>query len=315
MSVGSQICGVKTDGALVCWGRPSGRNQPTPSPWDVQYREVCLAETVDSVQCDDLEPVGLANLEGTFSAITVARDSFCGIRTDGYLVCHGGSIGYRSLPPSGPITSLGISGGSVCGLQSHGTVACWLAPRADLPSGPFISLATDPWVCGLKSDGAVACHGDGSSDRGTIPRGPFTSISAGGGPSGQGLICGLKRDGTPECRDPADQLWTNLPEGPLSSISIGGHICGIRTDGAVSCRGHRYGDDEIPTGSFSMVSVGESHACGVRTDGAVECWGDDAYGQAYSPEGRFVSVGAGRRFSCGLRTDGTVSCWGETARR
>ncbi len=180
VSVGSQICGAKTDGALVCWGRPSGRNQPTPSPWDVQYREVCLAETVDSVQCDDLEPVGLANLEGTFSTITVAGRSFCGIKTDGYLVCQDEVRGFRSLPPSGPITSLSISGGSVCGLQADGTIACWMAPRPDIPPGSFISLVTGPWICGLKSDGSVACQGDGSSDRGTVPSGPFTSISAGG---------------------------------------------------------------------------------------------------------------------------------------
>ena len=281
--------------------------------------EICLVPNVDSIQCEDTEPVELARRTGQFVAIDVDRHSFCGLRTDGYLVCWNTARNFRTvLPPSpmGPKTGLQVESSGACGLRADGAIACAPLIPKGLPSGPFVSFVAQAGFCGLKSDGMVVCQGGIFNHGWPIPPGPFTSLTAGGGGSGEGLFCGLNRAGTLECwGHVSEHLRDGLPEGPFSSVSIGDHICGVKTEGSLECRGHRYGDNEIPAGSFSMVSVGTRHACGIRNGGEVECWGDDSYGQAYSPPGQFASVSAGFRFSCGLKTDGQVLCWGETSPR
>ena len=99
----------------------------------------------------------------------------------------------------------------------------------------------------------------------------------------------------------------------FSSVSAGGiHICGLRTDGSVSCwGGNEDGQSDAPDGLFSSVSAGPYHTCGVRTDGSVVCWGYNSKGQSDAPSGSFSSVSAGNDHTCGVRTDGTLACWGD----
>ena len=127
---------------------------------------------------------------------------------------------------------------------------------------------------------------------------------------GREHICGVRTDGTVSCwgteRGPT-------PEGTFTSVSAGSvHTCAIGADGTVSCWGAEFAP--APEGTFMSVSAGGNHTCGVKVDGTVACWGDNRQGQAVPPEGSFTSVSAGYSHTCGLRTDGTLTCWGEDVR-
>lgn len=59
-----------------------------------------------------------------------------------------------------------------------------------------------------------------------------------------------------------------------------------------ACPLHSKGDG-MSVGMFNFLTAGSLHRCGVRTGGAVKCRGDSSYGQAAPPSRQFVSVSAG----------------------
>ena len=63
------ICGLRTDGAVACWGN-NGDGQSTPPA-------------------------------GTFTQVCVGRRHTCGLRTDGTAVCWGDNSHGQSSPPAG----------------------------------------------------------------------------------------------------------------------------------------------------------------------------------------------------------------------
>ena len=112
---------------------------------------------------------------------------------------------------------------------------------------------------------------------------------------------------------------TPTPIPPFVAVSGGwNHVCGLRADGSVVCRG----SISTPPKDQRFASISSSggyrtgldHACALRADGAVVCWGGNFQGQSSPPEGeRFTSVSAGGKQTCGLREDGVAICWGDTA--
>ena len=40
----------------------------------------------------------------------------------------------------------------------------------------------------------------------------------------------------------------------------------------------------VPTGTYTVVSVGDEHACALDAAGTLTCWGDDTFGQTDVPD-------------------------------
>ena len=69
-------------------------------------------------------------------------------------------------------------------------------------------------------------------------------------------------------------------------------------------------DDDGSAERFKSVSTEVHHVCGVQTNGAVTCWGGSNNGQATPPGGAFTLVSAGVYHTCGIKRDQSVRCWG-----
>jgi alpha-tubulin suppressor-like RCC1 family protein len=76
-------------------------------------------------------------------------------------------------------------------------------------------------------------------------------------------------------------------------------------------------------GSFAAISAGATEICGLATDGTVSCWGDNVSGQLGRGFGasdltptpvagglHFSAVSSGDYFVCGLTLTGKPYCWG-----
>jgi len=86
-------CAVRTDGALVCWGR-GDYGQSTP-------------------------PLG------TFSQVSAGGYFTCGVRTDGTLACWAYDYYGQSTPPVGAFTQVSAGFNHTCAVRTDGALACW----------------------------------------------------------------------------------------------------------------------------------------------------------------------------------------------
>ncbi|MYD82592.1 MAG: hypothetical protein F4242_04360, partial [Acidimicrobiales bacterium] len=94
VSVGtSHSCGLRTDGAVECWGHNEHGEAVAPS--------------------------------GKFTSISAGRRHSCGLRTDGAVECWGHNNSGRTDAPSGKFTSISAGGSHSCGLRTSGAVDCW----------------------------------------------------------------------------------------------------------------------------------------------------------------------------------------------
>ena len=262
VSAGSyHTCGVKTDGAVACWGRDSGGESTPP--------------------------------DGSFISVSVSgpvpgnQHHSCGVKTDGSVECWGWDAFGQSTPPNESFLSVSAGVFHTCGVKADGSVECWGSNQQGQsipPDGSFISVSAGVFhTCGVKTDGSVECWGSNIEAQ-TVsapPDGPFTSVSAGFDHS-----CGVKTDGSVGCWGNNTRGQSTPPEGSLISVSAGvGRSCGVKPNGSVECWGSGYGVQLTPPGgSFVSVSAGFDHSCGVKTDGSVECWGSDSHGQSTPPQ-------------------------------
>ena len=258
-------CGIRTDGAAVCWGLNAHDQISPPS--------------------------------GVFTSISAGFRHACGLRADGAAVCWGDAKYNRSAPPTPPtgafasisvasVASVGYS--HTCGLRADGAAVCWggrnIHGEATPPSGAFASIsANTSYTCGLRNDGAAVCWGDNRFGQSTPPADEtFASISA-----GHRHACGLRADGAAVCWGYDGFGQSTPPAGEtFASISAGArHTCGLRNDGVAVCWGlNDYGQTTPPAGeTFASISGGGSHKCGLRADGAVVCWGKNQFGESTPP--------------------------------
>ena len=245
-------CGVKTDGAVACWG-DNYYGQGTPPP-------------------------------GLFTQVGAGEFHTCGLKGDGTAACWGRNVYGESTPPADSFTQVVAGGFHGCGLKGDGTVACWGRNdygQSNAPADTFTQVSGGQvHTCGRRSDGIVACWGDDTYGQSAVPSSTFTQVSG-----GRWHTCGVRSDGTVACWGNNTYGQSTPPEGTFTEVSAAEiHSCGLKTDGTVACWGDEtYGPITPPAGIFTQVSAGTRHTCGVKSDSAVVCWGDNTYGQSTPP--------------------------------
>ena len=250
-------CGVRSDGAVVCWGRDRYGQATPPS--------------------------------GSFASVSAGSSHTCGVRSDGSVACWGDDEDGQATPPGGSFASVSAGSHHTCGLKRDGTVDCWgydKEGQASPPDGEFISVSAGSNTCGVRRDGSVECWGVtayGSGVRGgqfTLPILQLDYVN-----TGTYHTCGVSRNGSVECWGADESGQSTPPAGEFASVSAGGrHTCAVRSDGSVECWGwDLYGQATPPPEEFASVSAGFWHTCGVRRNGSVACWGSDGDGQATPP--------------------------------
>ena len=88
LSLGSDLCAIRTDDTLVCWGRF------VPPP-------------------------------GEFVDVSVGDDHACGIHVGGRLACWGDETAELSRPPPGVFSAVDSGRGYACAVTTSETVRCW----------------------------------------------------------------------------------------------------------------------------------------------------------------------------------------------
>jgi hypothetical protein len=251
------VCGVRVDGALLCWGYPY-----ISAEWPV------------------------SPLSGSFEQVSVGNAGACALRSDGRLACWGlpGSTGLLGNVPSGTFSQVSV-GTVACAIRGDGTLACWgdNPILINAPVGTFSQLSVGSHVaCALRANGSVACWADSYFLKPSavevmndMPPGSFAAISVGLTP------CAIGTDSTAVCLVffsnppvlmPFDK-YLNSTESTLGTarqVASATDLCVLRTDGTLSCSL----DQSPPSGTFVQVACGSGYACAIATDQSVRCWGD-----------------------------------------
>ena len=208
---GYHTCGVKTDGAVVCWGSDE-HGQSTP-------------------------PIG------KFATVSAEMNHTCGVRTDGLIACWGSIVDVDGFsvnltqPPTGKFAAVSAGGYHTCGVRADASVACWGVDydgQATPPTGEFASVSAGALhTCGVRTDASVACWGEVTREVSSPPSGELASVSA-----GHRHTCGVRTDASVACWGldwngkaiPSSDEFVTVSSGAL-------HTCGVKTDYSVACWG------------------------------------------------------------------------------
>ena len=241
----------------------------------------------------------------------------------------GRNIEGQSTIPTDLGQSMDIDAGTThsIALRLDGTVRAWgsntFGERV-VPAGlSGVTMVAAGWHHStvLKSDGTVVCWGDNWWGQCSVPAGlgSVIAIAAGGyndraqtiALRADGSVTGWGSDGFGQAR-PAAELGNNF----VQVESGQGFSVGRRQDNSLTFWGwHEWGEENVPLGEFSDVSIGYFHGLALRSNGTVATWGDNYFGQCDLPPslGSVSAIGTGEFFSIAVRTDGTVRCWGLNA--
>lgn len=349
----SSSCAIRFDGRLMCWEGDrqiedafSGR-QAVSIAW--HQSTVCALFHDGEAQCRASTIAPFVEIPaGPWRAVSANLDTFCGIRSDGSLVCRDDGF---SLAPSAPSTGryrgLDLGDTEACAIREDGALTCWAdSPEPILgppPTGRFLQVSVgNAHACALRADARVLCwgwNGYGQTDAPTDA--DFIAVAV-----GAQFSCALRSNGAAVCwgRDwegetaPPQETFTHIAADYL-------HACGRRVDGTIRCWGGStgfpynadaepfeqvaIGGGEVcaldgtgmpiclvgiermrpPEARYAALALGASGGCGIRRDGRTVCWGERP---GAPPEAAFRALSLGEAHACGLKTDGSVLCWGES---
>jgi len=257
----------------------------------------CIRRGDGTAECFGYNP---PSLSGRFMDIDTGRNSFCGVRVDGYLVCDespGYATGVANPPyppnPNLPFRQVSAGVSHACAVDDLGQVKCWGTDRegqvSGAPQGAGFSevAAGGDQTCALTTNGAVECWGDmRQGDWVGPPPESFVSINA-----DTWTHCGISTNGGLYCwGDPSGPLvFANPPGGRYTAADPGvWDACALESNGTARCwsprRGNQYGlSSNVPSANFVDVAAGYHHACGITDDDRVLCWGRNGWGEGSPP--------------------------------
>ncbi|MEK6328363.1 MAG: RCC1 domain-containing protein, partial [Actinomycetota bacterium] len=90
---GFHTCGIRTNGAVACWGQNGAGQADAPA--------------------------------GTFTAVGSGGAHTCGIRTNGSIACWGRDNFGQTTPPAGTFAAVSAGADHTCGMRTNGTATCW----------------------------------------------------------------------------------------------------------------------------------------------------------------------------------------------
>jgi alpha-tubulin suppressor-like RCC1 family protein len=273
---------VKTNGALLCWGRGDQGQVGNGSTSSAQSPVTVIASGVAKV-----------DVNGQHS---------CAVLTNGEVRCWGLNTSYqlgdgtttrRTTPTAVPgvtdAVDVAVGQDFSCILSSGGAVRCWGAniygslgdgtsstrtspvTVTGLSSGVASITAVMSHACAVTTDGAAKCWGRNSQGQlgdGTITN-RFTPVDV------IGLSSGV------------DRIVTG------AAANSTGNTCALLTSGSLKCWGYnnrgQLGTGDVTNsttpvsvtvfGSAQAVSMAGNHACAIAAGGSTKCWGSNDFGQ------------------------------------
>ncbi len=344
----THTCGLRPNGAVLCWGGNEHR-QASPPPnirlasLSTSYNHNCGLQDNGIAVCWGAAGLGSQTytITSTRALATTAGTSTGELRSNGQSLDFAvpanltGSLTFTiAVHPVYNHNELGRKTFSLpATLGTVGIAQTWTVDSGALGSHDFevqyqtgpsrvtITLQTEPPSLNRLHWSFSASYPESETRTSNLtdtlleaPRAVYTDISAGFDHN-----CALLMDGSPECWGDNSEGQSFPPHGlMLKDISAGFRFsCGLRADGTPVCWGdiNRW---TIPTPSDEVlvsITTGGAHACGLREDGTPVCWGRNNYRQSAPPEGEvFKMMSAGERYTCALRLDGTPMCWGNNHR-
>lgn len=324
----SNACGIRSDGALLCWGNNNLTNATlrygtapqqigTATDWQAISVSIYgviglraggvaygwgindfgqLGQPVTAANVEIVDPTPLAGTVTGWSQIRSGNQHSCGIVL-GQAYCWG-SVGEGNL--------------------GNGVSTALYQPTK-IGSDHWAALTGGPGLCGLRSDGALMCWGYpsfaglgfGNTDGVWTPTrlGAETwSAVTGSSSSIAATTCGL-RGGVPYCwgDNTTGQLGIGNTNGPeLSPVPV-----------------------SVPAGSQWTELAVSGHTCAIRSDQTLWCWGNNLSGQLgtgttggpvptpISLGGAWLHVAVAENsfgsasMTCGIKADHTLWCWGQ----
>ena len=333
---GRNVCAIKADSTLWCWGEGHGRGWVfVPNPDDDGPSEVAASPLLIP-ELSDVE------------AVTVGETLTCALKHDHTVWCWGrndvgqlgsfeGELSETAVQIEGLVSVKSVSAGGshACALSESGTVQCWgsnkygqlgdgttidrVAPVRVLTLAKVKSIdAGSNHTCAVKMNGRAWCWGknlsgmlgDGTTANRSVPVkvlkvSAFRTIEA-----SVDHTCGISVSGYAYCwgsNGSYDPLW----------YDVSGQL-GIGIRGGMRKVPHKV----LVLGRVLQVSLGHYHTCAINTLNQVYCWGWaiepfklqetlDRSRPKYVAGGEdFIAIARGGATGCGLKSDGTAWCWG-----
>jgi alpha-tubulin suppressor-like RCC1 family protein len=279
------MCGIHTDGTVVCDGTESppegdmiqvATGHLTSCALDSDQKVSCWGSDVD--ESISGRPTGD---ERFYQIVSEGLYETCVLNESGLFQCWGGS--WWDFNKSGDYIQIDVSQYAFCAVDTAGQVDCWEysyeQPAISVPDGDYVQVSAGyDHACAITREGGVQCWG--SDER--------TQVSAA----------------------PADTGYTKVESGLYYS-------CALHEEGAVQC----WGDDangyisNAPTGSYVELSVSYTAPCVVDSNGEITCWSNTESNMDKDYDGdNFLfdcDDGDSSRNLSDLDSDGDTTCDGD----